>query len=222
MRSTKPRTVSSTAHQALALAQILKQEVKASTGVHSVIGTSSLLNTTNPLFYNLNLLEDGTGNDERHGDEVRGISIHARICFYFDSAPDSFPATRTCRCYIYRVKAQINGTHTPTWTDVFNGFQLTSFQDAELAIYDRNKMGTLIEVLFDEVVTITTEEPFKMLDIKLPTPYRTTYDAITLSTDLQYQNVIIMGVIPCGPGLPSSGAGGPMRFKFLSNYVFNS
>ena len=172
-------------------------------------------------FQILNLIEDGVGEGQRIGDEVVGAGLHFRASFTWGMAPTTTAdasASRAVRVVIYNIKAQINGSHTPDWTDVFDPTGINSTK-AQLATYDKQKMGN-IKVLYDKIIMITVEKPFVDIDVVLKTPYLCKYDAYTGLTDAQYTNSIRLMMIPCGPTVPNSATIPYMSTIFKSCWSF--
>lgn len=209
--------VRNTAQLALAKATRIDQVLRGTKNLFQKAGSTTFTSTT-PYTATLNLTETGDEEGNRFGDQAQGIALHIRFSLIWASSPEGFPSIRRFRVVVFRIKSLISGNHTTAWTDIFDDTNLSSTQ-ADVAIYQRDKMGN-IEVLWDEMLSIDTSNTAATVkDAVIPTKFICKYLSVTALDDLQYENSIRLLVIPVAPVAFALGDGAA-TFTYNSNWTY--
>jgi len=200
------RQAARVASRALAIETATKQLYKVSD--EFVIALDTLYSAP------LNLVEEGGGEGERIGENVMGCGLHIKgVCSPY-SAPSELPYTRRVRI-IVTLSQLVNGTHTFTADEILEPTGLGT-GTWDLALYNRDRVGTVVKILADRLISISDQKMDQNFDILVPVPYRTTF-VNAIGKDAAYQNVIHIHAFPVHPiGLTE----GPMSVKWSSNYTY--
>lgn len=162
----------------------------------------------------LNLVEEGGGEGERIGGDIMGKGLHVKGSISLYDAPEAIPWTRRIRVMV-TLSQLINGTHIFAADDILKATALGT-GTWDMAIYNRDKVGKTIKVLYDEVFTISDQNMVVNFDFILPVPYRTTL-VNSLGKDACYQNVLNIHGVGC---LPIGALDGSLSCKYVSNYTY--